>query len=666
MIHQPRFKFRFYSVFYIPLFLLYMEVIFHAAVFGVRSFLNLPGIFLILGLGLFLGLVISLFPERPQYILIWIVQILAVFLFCAEIIYYSVFQQFLAPFSMLGVAGQALDFMDVILKNIGLKLAVLLLFLLPLILYGIFGRRKITWHRIDKLEVLPLMAACVLLHGGALLLLHTGSHSLYSNYDIYYHNVSSDMTAEAFGVCAMTRLDGKYALFGAPSKTLAVSSTTPETAAPETSVPEQEEQQIDTSPNILNIDFDEITANAPNGNVVQLTQYFQSQLPSRKNEYTGMFEGYNVIFITAEGFSKYAIDETRTPTLYKLTNEGFVFQHYYTPPWYASTSDGEYANLTGLLPTDGRVSLKETGTRQSNMYFTLGRRLSALGYAANAYHNNSYTYYGRDLSHPNMRYNWHGTGNWFQPETNDAGYELWPQSDVQLIAQSVEDYIHSEPFLTYYMSVSGHMMYEFESNCMSARNKDAVADLPYSDTAKGYLASQLELEKALTLLLQTLEENGLADHTLIVLGADHIPYNDVDVLNELAGHELESEFELYENSLIIWSGSMEAPVTVEKYCYDVDILPTISNLLGIPYDSRLLIGQDILSDSEQLVCFPDRSFISGKCFYNAATGAVTPLGEEEVSNEYIENMSAIVYNKFSVSEMILDEDYYQYLNGSFD
>ena len=111
---------------------------------------------------------------------------------------------------------------------------------------------------------------------------------------------------------------------------------------------------------------------------------------------------------------------------------------------------------------------------------------------------------------------------------------------------------------------------------------------------------------------------------------------------------------------------MEAPVTVEKYCYDVDILPTISNLLGIPYDSRLLIGQDILSDSEQLVCFPDRSFISGKCFYNAATGAVTPLGEEEVSNEYIENMSAIVYNKFSVSEMILDEDYYQYLNGSFD
>lgn len=42
-----------------------------------------------------------------------------------------------------------------------------------------------------------------------------------------------------------------------------------------------------------------------------------------------------------------------------------------------------------------------------------------------------------------------------------------------------------------------------------------------------------------------------------------------------------------------------------KYCYDVDILPTISNLLGLEYDSRLMVGQDILSDSEQLVCFPE-------------------------------------------------------------
>ena len=116
-----------------------------------------------------------------------------------------------------------------------------------------------------------------------------------------------------------------------------------------------------------------------------------------------------------------------------------------------------------------------------------------------------------------------------------------------------------------------------------------------------------------------------------------------------------------QNDLIIWSASMKEPIEIDKYCYAVDILPTVSNLLGLEYDSRLLIGQDILSDSEQLVCFPDRSFISGKCIYNASNGSITPLTDEEITQEYVDAMSGVVYNKFTVSEMILDTNYYQYI-----
>ena len=89
------------------------------------------------------------------------------------------------------------------------------------------------------------------------------------------------------------------------------------------------------------------------------------------------------------------------------------------------------------------------------MRFTLGQQLKRLGYTVNGYHNNSYTYYGRDLSHPNMGYDWHGTGNWFQPEKTDSGKDYWPQSDLQLMEQSIPDYMDSEPFHTYYMTVSG-------------------------------------------------------------------------------------------------------------------------------------------------------------------------------------------------------------------
>jgi membrane-anchored protein YejM (alkaline phosphatase superfamily) len=96
-----------------------------------------------------------------------------------------------------------------------------------------------------------------------------------------------------------------------------------------------------------------LNASSGNDDITWLNNYFSSITPTNKNQYTGMFEGYNMIFITAEGFSKYLISEELTPTLYRLSNEGFVFNNYYTPLHYTSTSGGEFQNLTGLYPKNG-------------------------------------------------------------------------------------------------------------------------------------------------------------------------------------------------------------------------------------------------------------------------------------------------------------------------
>ena len=635
---------------------LYLELAFHVVMF---HSLNKDIVYIVLfslSIALILGFACSRLSPGTNYILSLSATVLLCVFFCAQLVYHAVFQKFLALFSMLGVADQAFDFMEVISKNVlGSLLGILLLLApIPLLIIG-YRKRRLTFSKVRLRSGLACLGAaceCFLI---AFLLLNMGSQAPYSPYDIYYHNVSTDMTVEHFGVLSMTRLDGIYAIAGKPEKTLQLADMASSGAASVTKA------SVDTSPNALDIDFDAILNAAPDDDVRQLTQYFKERPGTSKNEYTGMFKGYNVIFITAEGFSRFVIDEERTPTLYRLKNEGFVFEHYYTPGWYASTSDGEYANLTGLLPTDGIVSMKVAGEHNNDMRFTLGQQLKRLGYTVNGYHNNSYTYYGRDLSHPNMGYDWHGTGNWFQPEKTDSGKDYWPQSDLQLMEQSIPDYMDSEPFHTYYMTVSGHMLYDVSGNQMAYRNYDAVADLPYSETTKGYLACQLELEKGMKLLVSELEERGIADHTVIVLGADHIPYNDKPVCDELAGHELEPSIEWYQNDLIIWSGSMEEPVKVDKCCYDVDILPTISNLLGLDYDSRLMIGQDILSDAPSLVCFPDRSFISDKCIYNASTGSATPLADESVSQEYLDSMSTDIYNRFTVSEKVLSTDYYKYI-----
>ena len=115
--------------------------------------------------------------------------------------------------------------------------------------------------------------------------------------------------------------------------------------------------------NQLPIDFTKLSSLSDTKELQKLTEYIQSLEPTAQNEYTGMFEGYNLIYLTAEGFSPYAVDEQLTPTLYKLVNSGFVAKDYYVPLWQTSTSDGEYVNLTGLIP-DQQFSMKRSAANE--------------------------------------------------------------------------------------------------------------------------------------------------------------------------------------------------------------------------------------------------------------------------------------------------------------
>lgn len=101
------------------------------------------------------------------------------------------------------------------------------------------------------------------------------------------------------------------------------------------------------------------------------------------------------------------------------------------------------------------------------------------------------------------------------------------------------------------------------------------------------------------------------------------------------------------------------PVEIDKPCSSLDIIPTLSNLMGLDYDSRLLMGRDILSDSEALVMFPDRSFMTDKVFYNARTNEVKALTGEDIEDSYIKERADTVLSKFKYSALILDSDYYR-------
>ncbi len=433
--------------------------------------------------------------------------------------------------------------------------------------------------------------------------------------------------------------------------------------------PTEPVEEIPTGYNVMDIDFGALADSASSQTIKDIHNFVNSQIPSQRNKMTGLFKGKNLILIAAEAFSAECIDPELTPTLYRMATQGIHFTDFYQPAWGGSTSTGEYSIMTGLVPTHGVNSIKDTIGH--NMYMTMGNQLKRLGYFTRAFHNGSYTYYDRHLTHENMGYEkFIGMGNGME----EGVRQVWPESDKSMFDFTIPKVIEEgKPFSLYYMTVSGHGLYSWTGNTQSNYNRDAVANLPYSETIKAYLACNLEVEYAMADLIQMLDEAGLTDDTVVVICADHYPYcldksttwgNEKDYLAELYGYEADDVFKRDHNALIIWSGCIEGKgYEVNTPVYSLDIVPTLSNLFGVDYDSRLLVGRDVFSDQEPLVLWPNYSWKTDKGSYNVSTGKFTPAPGVTVPDSYADEITTVVRNKIRLSENILSNDYYGVLFG---
>jgi lipoteichoic acid synthase len=202
--------------------------------------------------------------------------------------------------------------------------------------------------------------------------------------------------------------------------------------------------------------------------------------------------------IAAESYSGVFISQELTPTLWRLTHNGFYFSDYYQPEWGGSTTTGEMAYLCGLAPQWGDESM--TNTTHNNMYFTMGNQLQRLGYSSIAFHSGYYKYYKRHTTHENLGYNqFLGVGNGIE---DIISYEYAPDSD--LFENTIPLYIDHEPFSVYYMTLSGHAPYVSDSPLVEKYydQVDAAFGDEYAKKTKYYICYQMELEAAMSLLVQ--------------------------------------------------------------------------------------------------------------------------------------------------------------------
>ncbi len=586
-----------------------------------------------------ISFICTLFKEKANRILYRIILFITSFWAIAMLVYKNIFNVYFS-LAMLKLADQVMDFwkdaISLILKNILYIIILLIPFILTFIL-----KNKISFQRRSRKRVLIDVLIIVVLVGGFKLSLLINKNKTYSAYEIYYKINDQSLSIEKFGLYVASYLDVKKTVSNFQEEVSLVKTT------------KKEQKNIVYDYNNLDIDFDKLISNTSDSSIKQMHEYFKNETGSLQNEYTGLFKDKNLILIMAESFNEVAVSKELTPTLYKMVNSSFVFDNFYTPV-NNSTIGGEFQELTGLFANN---SILRTWRNGNNYYpFGLATIYKDLGYKTYAYHDHYYTFQDRNKYLKAIGFdNFKGCYNGLEKLIN---CKLWPESDVDMINATFDDYINDDKFMVFYASVSGHGGYNW-GNSMAARHKSEVANLPYSEPVKAYIAAQMEFDKAMELLLDKLEKAGKLDDTVIAFVGDHYPYMlTLDQMNEAASYKKDEVIEINRSNFALYNPTVKT-THITKVGSQIDVLPTIYNLFGVKYDSRLIIGKDILSSEPGLAIFNNRSWVSDSGKYFANNRSFVPNEGADIPDGYVDTMNKIVSNKINMSRLIIEKDYYK-------
>lgn len=382
------------------------------------------------------------------------------------------------------------------------------------------------------------------------------------------------------------------------------------------------------------------------------------------NEYTGLFEGKNLIVIMMESVNEIFINQELYPNFYKMYSEGISFSNNYSPRNSCATGNNEFSAMTGLYSIQNNCT---ANVYRDNTYSTsIFNLFNNAGYRTSSMHDYTEAYYYRGTIHTNM-----GSGAYYGVQ--DLGipyyneYKNWASDeDFMNVAMDITLSEESEePFMLWLTTVSSHQPYN-QSSVEGDKYLSITEDTDYPKDLRRYMSKLKTLDNALGILLEKLASAGELDDTVIVMFGDHYPYGLKDTtINQVLDYDLD-DYERERTPLVIYNSEITAEV-VDKYTSYVNLTPTIANLFGLDYDPRLYMGSDVFADDySDLVVFADGSWKNDEVYYNAATSEVTYYTDEVMSIEEIRNINQVITAKMQMSSLIIQNNYYEYLSNALE
>ena len=434
--------------------------------------------------------------------------------------------------------------------------------------------------------------------------------------------------------------------------------------------------------------------------------YKENKREVKKNEYTNIFEGKNVLVIHAESMQQYVMDTKingveLTPNLNKLAHGGIYFSNFYAEESVGTSSDTEFTFSTSLLPaTNGTVAINYW----DRDYPTIQKQFKEKGYYVFSMHGNNCTFWNRNLFHQSYGYDkfYCYTDAYQIDETIGLGlsdksffkqsipylkeinkeYKNWYGTLIMLTNHTPFSYIgeYSDLDVTYKYD---EKVQEIKDDKVEEKIVKKSYDYLEGTVLGNYFKSVHYADEALGQLFKDLDKNGILDNTVVVIYGDHDAkikkseyeyyYNydfktgNVKSIDDKDYKEV-TDFDYEINRkvpLIIWTKDNTFNKEIKTVGGMVDVQPTLNNMFGM-YNEYAL-GNDLMSITNNTVVFPDGNWITDKMYYNSQKEEAKLIDKDfPVSVDYINDRNTIADEKITVSNSIIVYDMIKSINEQMD
>lgn len=557
-----------------------------------------------------LTLIFYTLPRHLGRILYTFVSLVFNLYACGQIIYFKLFDNFIW-FKDIAFAGEGSDYASYVISLIDNHIIVMFLFSFICMIFALifFPKTDFSWK---SLGIKAVLAGCLCLFYASIPDM-IGEKLKESRWDAwqYPRNIYDQFTNQTF----MMQVSGFYEYMARDFVTTYITGN-----------------QID------------------DGDYEQIVSYLESMDEIEENEMTGLFEGKNVIMVMMESIDDWLINETYTPTIKMMMDQGINFTAHYAPIFSSgATFNTEFtSNVGSYSPNGGNAAYSFSKNDYSQ---SLPNLFKAQGYTANSFHYNFPTYYNRAVMHQAFGYeNYYST-----IEMSDYYTAIIDTSLIEL-EDSYSNMVSEEPFFSYVITYSAHLPYSVYTDvCSYAMDHDSRWNYNWNDELNcAHLVSAIT-DDFFAALLDRLEEDNLLENTVIVAFADHYTYgfSDAEMLKNMSDASGAATVDQVPFFIYDCSESIE-PKVVDKVNSTIDILPTVANLFNLDYN-KYYIGKDIFDPRYTgLTYFKDYSWYDGHTYYaNGQVVLTDGMTDIEAVNEKVSK-------NIQIGELIITDDFFNF------